>query len=185
LVQIPELIGEKDPAYKAGFRRISDITIERNKRVAERLNQDAAAPFRAGFKVYRLAQSAFARTEFTPDPTKSDEENVADLRAYAQEKETDLLTAAKQQQLLQEVLLKSGFLLNARTERLEEFSRNAVFRARDEHNQALVCLDSVLKEQTVAMLRATQEVFICLESALNTSEKLNLRAELGSWLRVF
>jgi adenine-specific DNA-methyltransferase len=36
LVQIPELTDEKSEAFKAGYKRISDITIERNKRVISR-----------------------------------------------------------------------------------------------------------------------------------------------------
>ena len=39
LVQIPEIIDEGTPAYKVGYRRISDITIERNRRVVAQLHE--------------------------------------------------------------------------------------------------------------------------------------------------
>ena len=37
LVQLPEQTDEKSEAYKAGYKKISDITIERNKRVIEKI----------------------------------------------------------------------------------------------------------------------------------------------------
>ena len=37
LVQLPEQTDEKSEAYKAGYKKISDITIERNKRVVEKI----------------------------------------------------------------------------------------------------------------------------------------------------
>ncbi|NCQ57043.1 MAG: site-specific DNA-methyltransferase, partial [Flavobacteriales bacterium] len=37
LVQLPEATDEKSEAYKAGYKKISDITIERNKRVIENI----------------------------------------------------------------------------------------------------------------------------------------------------
>lgn len=43
LVQIPELTDEKSEAYKAGYKKISDITIERNKRVVEKIIADKEA----------------------------------------------------------------------------------------------------------------------------------------------
>ena len=40
LVQLPELTDENSEAYKAGYKLISDITIERNKRVANRIIEE-------------------------------------------------------------------------------------------------------------------------------------------------
>ena len=82
----------RNPAFKAGFKYISDITIERNKRVVARLDETAAnaaereakqfgalpglAPrtqcpaFRAGFKVYRLASLAFRVPNLNETPRR-------------------------------------------------------------------------------------------------------------------
>ena len=97
LVQLPEAIPEKSEAYNHGYRKISDITIDRNRTVAARLDEAAAtnaakaqndlpsvvggtpSPYKSGFKVFRLAKSRFRRTEFEPDPQKSDEENLKAL----------------------------------------------------------------------------------------------------------
>jgi adenine-specific DNA-methyltransferase len=42
LVQIPEATDEKSEAFKAGFKKISDITIERNKRVVAKIENELA-----------------------------------------------------------------------------------------------------------------------------------------------
>ena len=203
LVQIPEAVSSKDPAFKAGFKHISDITIERNKRVVARLDEaaDAAereakqqlsgiAPnqnpaFRPGFKVYRLAKSRFPRTEFEPDPEKTDEENLEALDAYIREKETAFLMTFDRDDILQEVLLKNGFMLDVKTEALGDFTENVVFRAWDSQKEATVCLDYDLKEQTIAKLKGMEGIFICLEQALNTTKKWNLRIEFGERLVAF
>lgn len=203
LVQIPEAIPHESEAYNAGFRRISDITVERAKRVAERLDQAAEAaqaeaqndlpgvdaaspsPYTSGFNVYRLAKSRFPRIEFQPDPEKSDDENLAALEAYIREKEAAFLMTFDREEILQEVLLKNGFMLDVQTEPLADFEENAVFRAWDSQKEATVCLDYDLKEQTVAKLKGMKGIFICLEQALDTTKKWNLRAELGERLIAF
>ena len=203
LVQIPEVIDERQESFKAGFDCISDITIERNKRVVSRFDEtaakaetetfgalpgmekDAYPSFRAGFKVYRLAKSRFPRTEFEPDPEKTDEENLEALDAYIREKEAVFLMAFDQEDILHEVLLKNGFMLDLQTETLANFTENVVFRAWDSQKDATVCLDYELKEQTIAKLKGMKGIFICLEQALNTTKKWNLRVEFGERLVAF
>ncbi len=203
LVQIPEIIDEDTAAYTEGYRRISDITIERNKRVIAHLQEAAdmadrdakqqlpgIAPqqnstYRPGFKVYKLAKSRFPRTEFVPDPEKTDEENLEALDAYIREKEAAFLMTFDREDILQEVLLKNGFMLDVQTGPLVDFTDNAVFRAWDSQKEATVCLDYDLKEQTIAKLKDMEGIFICLEQALNTTKKWNLHSEFGERLVAF
>ena len=203
LVQIPEIINEGTPAYTEGYRRISDITIERNKRVVAQLQEstDAAdydakqqlpgvAPeqssaYRPGFKVYKLAKSRFPRAEFQPDPGKTDGENLEEFNAYIRQKEAAFLMTFDRREILEEVLLKNGFMLDIQTEPITDFTHNVVFRARDSRKEATVCLDYDLKEQTIAKLKGIEGIFICLEQALNTTKKWNLRIEFGERLVAF
>ena len=203
LVQLPEAIPERSEAYNAGYHKISDITIDRNRRVAVHLDESAAtavakvqndlltadgvtpSPYRSGFKVFRLAESRFPRTEFVPNPQKTDEENLEALDAYIREKEAVFLMTFDQEEILQEVLLKNGFMLDVQTEALTEFTDNAVFHAWDSQKEATVCLDYDLKEQTIAKLKGMEGIFICLEQALDTTKKWNLRVEFGERLVAF
>lgn len=183
LVQFPEQISENQAAYRIGFRKISDIAIARNTEVVTRLtagNGECCPPAtRPGFKVYSIAKSRFPRSEFLPDPEKTDEENLEALNAYILEKETAFQMTFDRREILEEVLLKNGFMLDVQTETLANFTENVVFRARDSQKKATVCLDYELNEQTVANLKGMEGIFVCLEQALNTTTKWNLRAEFG------
>lgn len=100
LVQIPEFTDKKSPAYKAGYKTISEITIARNKAVVERYQKESEGKIldeeyklqlnQLGFKVFTLSKSSFPRTDFTPDPTKNEEENLALFHDYIKEKRASL-----------------------------------------------------------------------------------------------
>ena len=91
-IQLPEKCPESSIAFKNGFKKISDITIERNKRVVEKIikekkeaqpdlfskkENDQDQLNGLGFKVFKLKKSNFPRVEYAPDPEKTEEEKVA------------------------------------------------------------------------------------------------------------
>ncbi len=197
LVQLPERTDEKSEAYKAGYKKISDITIERNKRVVARIEQEQAEkqqkglfeqdqePYKPGFKVYRLVKSHFPRVEFQPDPEKTTEENIALLRQYIADKEATLYSLFNEADIFDEVMLKNGFQLNYTRESVADFAENRVYRVTDGHKSALGCLDSELSNVTVAAMNGREEIFICLERAVDTTKKWNLKHQLGEKLVAF
>jgi adenine-specific DNA-methyltransferase len=190
VVQLPELTDESSPAYKAGFTRISEITIERVKRViareqretSDRLPTEPARQFAEslGFKVYRLRKSTFPRVEFAPDPAKTREENIEALKRYIADKEATMFPQMERDVIIDEVLLKNGFMFDRTVDKAPEFTDNDVFRVRDEHKAALICLDPAIRPATVGWFQQNKnEPFICLELALDTTAKWNLRHALG------
>jgi adenine-specific DNA-methyltransferase len=197
LVQIPELTEEKTEAYKAGYKKISDITIERNKRVIEKLEKEEAdkqlstdesknQPFKTGFKVYKLSKSNFPRTEFTPDPMKTEEENLADLDKYIEEKEASFNALLDGRNIFDEVLLKNGFTLNYKLEKEGAFKKNNIFRVKDGYKECIICLDTIMDKHTLKDLEPFKEtMFICLERALDTTMKWNLKHLMGEKLIAF
>ncbi|WP_199563318.1 site-specific DNA-methyltransferase [Runella aurantiaca] len=197
LVQIPEATDEKSEAYKAGYKKISDITIERNKRVVEQILEEKKTQqleiFKGqdsnkglGFKVFKLTKSKFPRVEWTPEPDKSDAENIEALRKYITEKEAQLVTLFNRDELTTEILLKKGFNLNYTTAKQPQFEANEVYLAKDGNKEALICLDAPLSDKTVDYLKThTDKVFICLERALDTTKKWNLKHYLGDKLQAF
>jgi adenine-specific DNA-methyltransferase len=118
-------------------------------------------------------------------PSTQVRENLAALEAYIRDREAAFLMTFDQKDILAEVLLKNGFMLDVETEAIADFTENAFYRAWDSRKEATVCLDYDLKEQTVAKLKGIDGIFICLEQALNTTKKWNLRAELGERLVAF
>ncbi len=194
LVQLPEFTKEDSAAYKAGYKKISDITIERNKRVIERYRKAADGllptdPKRQyaeslGFKVYTLEKSHFPRVDFAPDPDKTEAENVELLKAYIKEKENTFHRTWDRDRILDEVLLKNGFMFDRTIEPAPEFTKNKVELVKDAHRSALVCLDESIAPETVDAFKGDKErTFICLEAALDTTKKWNLKHHLGDRLR--
>lgn len=200
LIQIPEKTVEKSDAYKAGYKKISDITIERNKRVVEKIiaakkaeqpdlfteeNREESLKG-LGFKVFKLAKSHFPRVDFAPDPAKTDAENIELLKKYIAEKEAQLVNAFNREELLTEILLKKGFNLNFTTEQQSEFTKNEILLAKDGEKETLICLDVTIAPETVEYFKTNKDQkFICLERALDTTKKYNLKHYLGELVDVF
>ena len=195
LVQLPEVANERSEAYKAGYKKISDITIERNKRVIEKLEEETQnqlslrhkkQPSKLGFKVYKLGKSKFPRVEFTPDPSKTEEENIALLDQYIREKEATFDIIFNKSDIFDEVLLKNGFMLNYTKEKVDDFSRNEVYRVKDDFKECLVCIEMKLEDETMKALKGFKDtIFICLEKALDTTAKWNLKQLFGDKLIAF
>ncbi|MDD3171500.1 MAG: site-specific DNA-methyltransferase [Bacilli bacterium] len=197
LIQIPELTDEKSEAFKADYRIISDITIERNKRVIQKLineesenNPDLLSedkkPLKLGFKVYKLAKSNFPRIDFAPDPAKTEDENLALLNTYIQEKEAIFLSTIDGEYIFDEVLLKNGFLLNYSKIQDNTFTENTIYEIKDSYKSCLICMDMTIEKITLKELESHKDqVFICLERALDTTMKWNLKHLLGEKLIAF
>lgn len=201
LVQLPEATDSKSEAYNSGFKKISDITIERNKRVVEKIikEKESEQPDLfdkkedknnqlngLGFKVFKLAKSNFPRAEYAPDPEKSDEENVEALKKYITDKEAQLITAFNRDELITEILIKNGFKLNYTTILQEQFKKNEVFLASDGEKETLICLDGSLSAETVEYFKThTDQKLIVLERALDTTKKWNLKHYMGEKFKAF
>jgi len=201
LIQIPELITENTDTGKkalaAGYKKISDITIDRNKRVIQKIEKEEAKkqpslldsdkkPFKTGFKVYKLAKSNFPRVDFAPDPAKTEEENLALLNKYIDEKESMFLAMVDEKNIFDEVLLKNGFMLNYSKVKVNNFSKNNVFQIKDDSKECLICMDMNLAKETLKELEEFKDkIFICLERALDTTMKWNLKHLLGDKLIAF
>ena len=199
LVQLPEKTDDKSEAYKAGYKKISDITIERNKRVVKKIIEAKKAEQPdlfteenkeenlkgLGFKVFKLAKSNFPRVDFAPDPEKTDAENVELLKKYIADKEAQLVNAFNREELLTEILLKKGFNLNYSTELQAQFTKNEILLASDGEKETLICLDVTIADETVEYFKThTSQKFICLERALDTTKKYNLKHYLGDLVDV-
>jgi adenine-specific DNA-methyltransferase len=169
LIQIPEATDKKSEAYKAGYKKISDITIERNKRVVEKMIEEKKnqqpdlftnghkedSLNGLGFKVFKLVKSNFPRVEFAPDPEKTTEENIELLKKYIRDKEAQLVTAFNRDELMTEILLKNGFTLNYSLTKQEEFKKNEIFLATDGEKETLICLDVSIDMETVEHFKNT------------------------------
>lgn len=186
LVQVPQTTDENSNARRAGFKKISDITIARSKAVAEKVKSDYDGRIltpedqqlinQLGFKVFTLTRSSFPRTDFAPDPEKSEEENLALFHKYVAEKEQQLSMGFDDQELITEILISRGFMLTYKLELQPSFTDNTLYLASDGTKEAYICVDNSLRDSTVDyFMQNTDTKFICIERAINSTQKFNLK----------
>ena len=139
-----------------------------------------------GFKVFKLVKSNFPRVEWAPDVDKTEEENIVSLKKYITDKEAQLVTAFNRNELLTEILLKNSFQLNYKTDKQDQFKKNEILLETDGIKETLICLDGTVEADTVAYFKKhTDKKFICLERALDTTKKYNLKHYLGDLFNAF
>ena len=180
MVQIPEYTDEKSEAYKAGYKKISDITIERVKRAGAKIRaENPDAKIDTGFRVFKLTHSNFSENLFTPDEDKSDAENIKALEAHlAEAAQMRLFTEDEFSNLVTEISLKNGFGLFYQLEAMREFEHNKIHRLHGNGKSALLCLDNSLHDASVEKLKPFKdEQLIVSKSALDTSQKFSLHTE--------
>lgn len=189
LVQIPQLTDENSNARRAGYKTISEITIARNKAVVEKYQKESEGKLlddeqkqqlkQLGFKVFTLSKSSFPRTDFAPDPEKTEEDNLALFNEYVKEKERQLTLSFDDEELITEILIKQGFMLTYKLEQQREFKQNTVYLATDGNKEAYITVDAELKDETVEyFMHHIDKKFICIERALDTTKKFNLKEQM-------
>lgn len=196
LVQIPEQTDENSNARRAGYKTISEITIARNKAVTEKIRksyegklitpEDQQQLGQLGFKVFTLSKSSFPRVDFAPDPTKTEEENLEMFNKYIAGKERQLNLSFNNDELITEILIQRGFMLTYKLEHQENFAANEVYLATDGTKTAYICVDNNLADATVDyFMEHTDTKFICIERALDSTKKFNLKKKMGDKFYAF
>jgi adenine-specific DNA-methyltransferase len=186
LVQVPQSTDENSNARRAGFKKISDITIARNKAVYDKVTssydgqiitpEDQKQIDQLGFKIFTLTKSSFPRTDFAPDPYKSEEENLELFRKYVATKEQQLSMGFDEQELITEILISRGFMLTYKLTLQPSFTENKVYFASDGVKEAYICVDNTLADSTVDYFMGHPDTkFICIERALDSTKKFNLK----------
>ena len=142
LVQLPELCDETSEAYKAGYKTIADIGKERIRRVIKKIEKEKAEnpdlfddkKLDLGFKVFKLSTSNFKiwrGNEIT-------EENLdQQLDAFT----NPLREGRELQNILYELILKSGYLLTDEVDVFEKYysiKGGELIIALDEMDQKLI-----------------------------------------------
>lgn len=155
-----------------------------------------------GFKVFKLAPSTFRQWELPEEETGDSMRQQLSFFDTGLEEDVDL------QDVIYEVILKEGYSLNAAIEQLD-LETNQVFKVaqpevprnprhlrgagdfspggslpRNEQSQFFyICLDDQIQTETLESLNLEKETkFICLDTALDDSQKVNLA--MGSLLKV-
>ena len=159
--QMPEACGEKSEAFKAGYKTIADIGKERIRRAIKNGNLDV------GFKVFKLQESNFKI--WRGDEIWNEKELKKQLKIHA----ASIVNDAKTENILYELLLKSGFPLTAPIE-----ARNGWFMAQDGEATLALALERIDKRVIKAILAAAPQKFITLDHLFESNDQLKTNTAL-------
>jgi adenine-specific DNA-methyltransferase len=176
LVQLPEPCEEGSVAKKAGFATIADITKERVRRVIQKLNEgtvgkldfDGDSKQDRGLRVFKLAESNFRTWE--ADAPKDAAALTTQLEMHIDHVRDDRTP----NDLLCEILLKSGFPLTTPVETLEVAGKTVYGVA---GGALLICLDNSLTLEAIrAMAAKNPERVVCLDEGFAGNDQLKANA---------
>ena len=183
-VQLPEPTDEKSEAFKAGYKTIADISKERIRRVIKNIEKEQnekAVNERAtlfgeqekvhldlGFKVFKLQPSNFKIWDESI-PKESDAIQQA-LFSHIDH----ISPEARQEAILYELLLKSGFEPTTPIEQLT-LEGKTVFSISD--GALLICLEKELTYDAIKAMAERQPTrVICLDEGFQNNDQLKTNA---------
>lgn len=170
LVQLPEPTELKD------FPNIATITKQRIRQAIKRLNEKSETqlplekkqPQSLGFKAFKLQSSNFKA--WNPEQVKDDAELAKQLSLHVEH----LVVGRSQEDVLYELLLKSGFPLDTKIETLT-LANKSVFSIGD--GLMLVCLEHDLTLEVLrAMADKKPERVVCLDAGFANNDQLKTNA---------
>jgi adenine-specific DNA-methyltransferase len=164
LIQLPEAI------ENSKFKKISDITKERIKRVIKKLD------YKDGFKSFYLDDSNFQIFKEVKKRPNESLESIEKLLKVSIFHENILTQGAKKLDLVYEVGLKNGFSLSASYEEIKTEKYNFI-RIFEEDREFWFCFDKEIENDIIKDIPREAKL-ICYEKSLNDSVKLNLHTNV-------
>jgi len=186
LVQLPEDCEEEIDAKKAGFKNLADIGKERIRRVINKIAKDEEGASKKektlfgdskenekldlGFKVFKLHQSNFKIWDGSIKKEMEDKKVEKQLELQIEH----INPKANEEDILYELLLKSGFALTTKVEALQ-LAGKKVYSI--ENNALLICLEkSLTKEVITEMARKEPARVVCLDIGFAGNDQLKTNA---------
>ena len=173
LIQMPEICEKESEAKKAGYKYISDITKERiklsinkiEKEDQNQLNFDKS-DIDLGFKSFQLHASNFKIWE--GDKTGKELKNQLELHK-------DPLESDKDEDILYEIVLKSGVSLS---EKIEKIIINKSFLYHIPSAKMIIILDKINETIIKKVKEFNPSFFICLNKLFEKNDQLKTNTKL-------
>ncbi|MEA3318667.1 MAG: site-specific DNA-methyltransferase [Bacillota bacterium] len=166
LVQIPDKVEHKH------FSSISEVTIERVKRVINSKGEENSNQKTGGFRVFELQKTNFKKWN------SSEFNGIAEL-----EENLDIFTDANfidfsEEDIIFELMLVEGFPLNSKINRVEKVVDNELWQITNLEIpfSMIVCLEESLTNTSMNYLMENhnKDLLICLDDALSNEAKVVL-----------
>lgn len=169
-VQLPETTDEQSEAYKAGYKNIAEIARERIRRASKKIGKGDI-----GFKSLALSKSNYRQWNILTD--KDDEEKLKKQMKLFLEK--PLVDNYDEKSVVYEILLKEGYNLNSKVTQ-KKGGNIKYWQVVDEGKKLLVTFEKKITKNQVESLKLIEEdTFVCLDSALDDTTKINIRRNLN------
>ena len=178
-VQLPEKTDEDSEAYKAGYKTIAEICKERIRRVIKKIKKekeenpdlfaDQKKDLDLGMKVFKLKNSNFKI--WRNDIAENEKELGKQLDAF----ENPIKKEAKNENMLWEILLKSGYDLNTKVEE-KKISGCPVFLVSD--GEMIVCLSKINESVVKEIVKQPPKKCICLDILFAKNDQLKTNTVL-------
>lgn len=187
MVQLPEPCNEASEAFKAGYKTIADISKERirlalNKIKDEQRHDSSQITFSdtnskndikkldLGFKVLKLDKSNFNQWDGSIEVDTKGEKIVKQLQLAIE----NIDPKSSEEDILYELLLKSGFGLTTKVEKIE-LADQKVYSI--ENDSLLICLSrDISKEVITEMAKREPARVICLDDGFAGNDQLKTNA---------
>lgn len=175
LIQLPEPIPKDSEAYEQGYKNIAEIAKARIRQVIKKIIKTKSQTklteekeVDLGFKVFKLTKSNFQIWEnYEGKDTKK-------LKEQMKLFQSPLIPGAKEQDVIYECIVKEGFDLNSKIEKIDVKTNN-IYRVSDSSSFFYITLDKTIKDETFDKLGLSKDdTFICIDASLNDSNKTNL-----------
>lgn len=174
-VQFPETATSEENGFNEKYPTIAEIAKERIRRVIKKMNElqkqkklvnDNKQDL--GFKVFKLTKSNFRLWE------SIEEKDVKKLKEQMKLFESPLISDFKDTDVIYECMIKEGFNLNSRIEKLD-IKSNKVYKVSDEEKFFYITFDKSVNLETLEKINFSKDdTFICIDAALDDSKKTNL-----------
>lgn len=172
-IQLPEKCDEKSEAFKAGYKTIADIGKERIRRVIKKTRKDQDGRLDMdgtigkqdlGFKVFKLQQSNF---KIWRSRIENEEQLVKQLQKHLE----PLDEHAKTENVLYELLLKSGIMLTA-----DVVKKDGYFLVND--NELALVLEKINEKIIKTVLGQKPKKVITLDRLFKDNDQLKTNTAL-------
>ena len=168
LIQIPEALDTEKESLES-WKNLAQVS---SQRIRNTIKEFESSEIDKGFRYQKLKSSNYK-------PWKNYQGNsIADLETkLALFNESPLRDDFTKEGLLTEVMLLEGFTLCSTISNQNELKTNAIKKITSEYceHALLVCLDDKIEKETIANIQlGDADVFICLDSAISTEDKLHL-----------
>lgn len=185
MVQLPEKCDKDSEAYKAGYKNIAEIGKERIRRVIKKIEDEQKQNLAQttltdespkkhkldlGFKVFKLDKSNFNIWDGAIEDDTTGEQITKQLKLIIENIDPN----SSEEDILYELLLKSGFQLTTGVTEIELASER-VYSI--ENDALLICLDRELNNEVITeMAKKEPARVICLDEGFSGNDQLKTNA---------